>query len=78
MTTQNIYQHHRRIDIWKLPLPLQDATSATINLGLPRLRIDALRIIQDDADNKAREASQNVTGIQSSYYDDSRISSKWS
>ena len=58
MTTQNIHQHHRRIDIWKLPLPLQDAISATINLGLPRLRIDALRIIQDDADNKAREASQ--------------------
>ena len=56
--TQNIHQHYRRIDIWELSLSLQDATSVTINLRLPCLRIDGLCIIQDAADDKARKISQ--------------------
>ena len=57
-TTQNIHQNHRRINIWELPLSLQDADSITINLRLPCLRIGALYIIQDDTDDRAHEISQ--------------------
>ncbi|KAH7308825.1 heterokaryon incompatibility protein [Rhexocercosporidium sp. MPI-PUGE-AT-0058] len=58
-TTANTYKGHlQRIDFNAMPRTLQDAVTITRRLGLQYLWIDALCIIQGDADDWARESSK--------------------
>ncbi|TVY56194.1 hypothetical protein LCER1_G002513 [Lachnellula cervina] len=58
-TTPETYQKHQQcIDFTSLPKTLRDAVTITRRLGLQYLWIDALCIIQGDADDWARESSR--------------------
>lgn len=58
-TTSETYQKHQQcIDFASLPKTLRDAVTITRRLGLQYLWIDALCIIQGDADDWARESSR--------------------
>lgn len=57
-TTKSLCDRLHSICLTELPQTLQDAISVTISLGLRFLWIDSLCIVQDDADDKAREISR--------------------
>ncbi|KAI1424336.1 heterokaryon incompatibility protein-domain-containing protein [Xylaria sp. FL1777] len=60
-THGNIEEHRRSIPISRLPAMLRDAVLATRALGFYYVWIDALCIIQDDAQDWSREASRMGT-----------------
>lgn len=57
-TTQNYEKHKECIELVSMPMTLRDAVTITRRLGLQYLWIDALCIIQGDADDWARESSK--------------------
>jgi hypothetical protein len=58
-TTSDTFEKHKKcIEFSSLPKTLQDAVTITRRLGLKYLWIDALCIIQGDADDWVRESSQ--------------------
>jgi hypothetical protein len=61
-TTTNVAAYHDRIDPARLPQTIKDAISTTHAFGFRYLWTDSLCIIQDSADDKARELGK-MAGI---------------
>ena len=57
-TTANLANHKKNIPFGWLPQTFRDAIKVTRQLGLNFIWIDALCIIQDDVEDKAREIPQ--------------------
>lgn len=60
-TLSTIKDHKAHIAFGKLPKTFQDAIQITRRLGIQFIWIDSLCIVQDDADDWAREASKMAT-----------------
>jgi hypothetical protein len=54
-TTAKLEQYQNRLDFRSFPKTIHDALTVTRSLGIPYLWVDALCILQDDEDDKARE-----------------------
>jgi hypothetical protein len=57
-TTDNLQRHKHILSFRDLPATVKDAIAVVSKLGIRRLWIDSLCIIQDDDDDKAREIAQ--------------------
>lgn len=66
-TKKNLRQHTNGIDVDALPKTFQDAIQMTRHLGVRYLWIDSLCIVQDDADDWARESAKMASIYTNSY-----------
>jgi hypothetical protein len=57
-TTTNLQRHRNILSFKDLPATVKDAITVVSKLGIRRLWVDCLCIIQDDNDDKAREIAQ--------------------
>ena len=63
----NLEDQKRQIDVNSLPKTIMDAIKCTEQLGLKYLWVDSLCIIQDSAEDKAKEISRMSNIYQNAY-----------
>lgn len=67
-TTARLGQYENEIHFDELPKTIQDAVTVTLGIGLRYLWVDAICIVQDDADDKQEQISQMHLVYRGAYF----------